>query len=538
MAQMAVKPSHTKILSDKLFSLNFLTSRNGDTFLSCVQTFITKMSGNPNIQPVKKRKKHAPDRQQPEWLFPKDEENPALKPHVELTLKEKLEKQRSIDFLTRRAVGAPMKPAPPVQLLNLIGAFLAEYGFTSTGRIFSTERQGRSKLDGWKDETGGKLEKGMSTLGKIYKEWRKEWDERRLLDMTSSDEEDDAATKREKMLARREKVEKQKNRANDDATSSSGSSSSEDSNAEMDDAPPAKRTTKKPSSASSSSTSSDSDADDEKEVPAAKSATQKSKPNKMKRKASSSSSSASESSSTSEDEAPKSKKAKTSAESSSSESASESDSSSNKGVQGQGSISKLATKKAEQSSSEASSDSSSGSEAESLKNTPAKNVPLPTSSESDSSSDSESDSASDTDTKNKPPVSSDTSATLSDGPKKVSPANSETDSSSSDSAAGAKDKDVKTKGKGKGSKGSPSTPAAQVPRKTNVPFSRIPKDIKVDPKLASNAYVPYDYAQKAHEDLVVTKGKNFTKEKNKKKRGSYKGGYIDVEGKKGIKFED
>jgi len=75
-------------------------------------------------------------------------------------------------------------------------------------------------------------------------------------------------------------------------------------------------------------------------------------------------------------------------------------------------------------------------------------------------------------------------------------------------------------------------------KKTNVPFSRIPKDQKVDERLASNAYVPYDYAQKAHEDLIVTKGKGFTKEKNKKKRGSYRGGYIDVEGKKGIKFED
>ena len=90
-----------------------------------------------------------------------------------------------------------------------------------------------------------KLEKGMPTLGKIYKEWRKEWEERRLLEMTSSDEEDDAATKREKMLARKEKVEKQKNKAKDDATSSSGSSSSGssssmDSDVEMQDAPPSK----------------------------------------------------------------------------------------------------------------------------------------------------------------------------------------------------------------------------------------------------------------------------------------------------------
>ncbi|KAI9789251.1 MAG: hypothetical protein M1816_006260 [Peltula sp. TS41687] len=71
----------------------------------------------------------------------------------------------------------------------------------------------------------------------------------------------------------------------------------------------------------------------------------------------------------------------------------------------------------------------------------------------------------------------------------------------------------------------------------NKPFSRIPADVQVDERLKSNAYVPYDYAERAHQDLVVTKGKSFTKEKNKKKRGSYRGGTIDIHGKKGIKFD-
>ncbi|KAH0386451.1 hypothetical protein KCU92_g2618, partial [Aureobasidium melanogenum] len=74
-------------------------------------------------------------------------------------------------------------------------------------------------------------------------------------------------------------------------------------------------------------------------------------------------------------------------------------------------------------------------------------------------------------------------------------------------------------------------------KKENVPFSRIPKDQWVDPRLASNAFVPYDYAQRAHEALIVTKGKAFTKAKNKGKRGSYRGGIID-QTPKGIKFED
>ncbi|KAI8607443.1 SRP40, C-terminal domain-containing protein, partial [Chytriomyces sp. MP71] len=37
------------------------------------------------------------------------------------------------------------------------------------------------------------------------------------------------------------------------------------------------------------------------------------------------------------------------------------------------------------------------------------------------------------------------------------------------------------------------------------------------------------YGMKAHQDLIVTRGKKFTAEKNKKKRGSYRGGQIDQE---------
>ncbi|KAI9675507.1 MAG: hypothetical protein M1829_003311 [Trizodia sp. TS-e1964] len=77
----------------------------------------------------------------------------------------------------------------------------------------------------------------------------------------------------------------------------------------------------------------------------------------------------------------------------------------------------------------------------------------------------------------------------------------------------------------------------KIAKKRNTPFSRIPANTKVDPRLASNEYVPYDYAEQAHRDLIVTKGKGFTKEKNKKKRGSYRGGPIDVHSKKGIRFD-
>jgi SRP40, C-terminal domain len=55
----------------------------------------------------------------------------------------------------------------------------------------------------------------------------------------------------------------------------------------------------------------------------------------------------------------------------------------------------------------------------------------------------------------------------------------------------------------------------------------------------SNIYIPYEFAQRAHNDLSITRGKGFTKEKNKKKRGSYRGGAIDIgPAKHSHKFED
>jgi hypothetical protein len=37
-----------------------------------------------------------------------------------------------------------------------------------------------------------------------------------------------------------------------------------------------------------------------------------------------------------------------------------------------------------------------------------------------------------------------------------------------------------------------------------------------------------DYGAQANRDLIVTRGDGFRKEKNKKKRGSYRGGEITV----------
>lgn len=44
----------------------------------------------------------------------------------------------------------------------------------------------------------------------------------------------------------------------------------------------------------------------------------------------------------------------------------------------------------------------------------------------------------------------------------------------------------------------------------------------------SQGGVANDYGERAHRDLIVTRGAGFRKEKNKKKRGSYRGGEITV----------
>jgi hypothetical protein len=47
-----------------------------------------------------------------------------------------------------------------------------------------------------------------------------------------------------------------------------------------------------------------------------------------------------------------------------------------------------------------------------------------------------------------------------------------------------------------------------------------------------------EYGMKAHVDLIKTRGKDFTKEKNKKKKGTYRGGVIDMHGSYSVKFCD
>ncbi|KAI0345268.1 hypothetical protein BDW22DRAFT_1325828, partial [Trametopsis cervina] len=82
------------------------------------------------------------------------------------------------------------------------------------------------------------------------------------------------------------------------------------------------------------------------------------------------------------------------------------------------------------------------------------------------------------------------------------------------------------------------------PRVLGERFSRIkPEKVSfVDERLKDNSFESRqagmsDYGARASQDLIVTRGAGFRKEKNKKKRGSYRGGDITMESHS-IKFTD
>ncbi|TFK94795.1 hypothetical protein K466DRAFT_475611, partial [Polyporus arcularius HHB13444] len=82
------------------------------------------------------------------------------------------------------------------------------------------------------------------------------------------------------------------------------------------------------------------------------------------------------------------------------------------------------------------------------------------------------------------------------------------------------------------------------PKKVNAPFQRVKAEevTYIDPRLKDNRFESRgasasDYGARASRDLIVTRGAGFRKEKNKKKRGSYRGGEITMESHS-IKFTD
>ncbi|KAJ5545820.1 hypothetical protein N7494_003405 [Penicillium frequentans] len=370
--------------------------------------------------------------------------------------------------------------APP-QLLASISSFLSSNGFNTTNTAFEKElKKAISKAD----------TKNAPSLLEIFQAWEKK-------DSSSSSSDSDSDSS---------------------ADSGSGSESdSSDSDVEMEDAPKAVKDQKARSPSPSSSSSSESDADDEDEDEAAPTpapAAKKSAGVKRKAESSDESSSDSSSDSGSESDAPKAKKAKTtkkdesSSESESDSSASSSDSSSD---------------------SSDSSDSDSGSDSDSSE------------SESEKEPVKKEDAKALKQAKKTPspslltrahPVPHRTIALMTKRPEvspatvAASPGPSAIDNKAFDNVRDSSSSASPVPGNGSAKKhtGARPTPLAAL--------SALPFD---GPK---NEYIAYAYADRAYADLSVTRGKGFTKEKNKKKRGSYRGGPIDIAGGKSFKFDD
>lgn len=528
-------------------------------------------------QKSKKRKKNEPDNLQPDLVHPPHQQNPVLTPKPVSEKRKREEKQHhdtSAKPLHHESLDVPIKPAPPGILLTLVGAFLTSYGFHDTLRQYTTELASRKKLNAWPIELETKLPNGFPDLVTIYEDRYKEYQKKTQPDPTSIGSGDSRAAKVVQLSKKKGKQEKAFDAgveetsssgisdSSDDSSSESSSESSsaeDDSDVEMKDAIQAKIERQKrllPSSSSTSSSTSDSDADDEEEATAKKALSIKKDSSKLstksKQKSSSKPSSISDLLPHSNPSSLIEKKHNTKITPQSSEAVKITTS---KNIEKRQLLKASKAASSSSSSSSSTSSSSESSEDEKLVANPkpqakTKSTPSAASISSPSSSDEEIPpppkfkasrstkklSKTPSNSKLELPISksaTDSSVTL-DVSSPIKPSAHPTAVTlvrSTDAAPTSSKRPYPT---------SPDDEATTVPAKKprNVPFQRVPSDTKVDPKLASNAYRGHDYGDKAHNDLSVTRGKGFTKEKNKKKRGSYRGGVIDVTGGKGIKFDD
>ncbi len=389
-------------------------------------------------------------------------------------------------------------PSPSPQLLDLVESFLSDHSFAKAHREFKQQRE----RNGWHSPSENPLDNrdgAHHSLVSVFQAWE------------TSLKDGDGTT------ALQDAVKKVTRVSSSSSDADTSDESDEDGDVDMKD------NVDNDDASSESSSSSDSSSEDETEsevvpVPALKPA-----PSLKRKKAPASSSDSSESESSSDDSSssgdkkPRSKKQRVESSSSSDSGSSSSD------EEEPAEALAPATRQAAPPSSSSSSSSESDSDSDSdLEVKEAAKVPLPET--SDSSSESSSDDSSDSELEKpteKEKNDSDTSATLEKTSPEFFPV--------SKFAPLPPDPSIKLNNRGKKEADAFKTP--------NQPFSRIRKDVQVDPRLASNAFNAHGWGQKAHDDLVVTKGKDFTKEKNKKKRGSYRGGLIDTSVRNGIKFD-
>ncbi|KAI0113148.1 SRP40, C-terminal domain-containing protein [Daldinia grandis] len=475
------------------------------------------MFGNPRSQPPSTYSQGPPN-----WLFSNNSNNSASVPSdsttPEMAKKSQKTAKAAVAPKTAPSSSTSQNQAPPDQLMDLVESFLSDQGFDNAHREFQKHRAKK----GWKGQNASKQKnKAHHSLVSVFQTWE-----------TFSSQANTPIIPKEDPMQKITKVSSSSSSSESDSSDDSSSDSSSDSDSDSDDSKDvamgdAPVDDESSSSESSSSDDSDSDSDSESGSDGEKKTSKKPATgavtigkNPLKRKAVSESSSSSDSDSdmsdsSSEDERPQTKKAKTKA------SPDESSSSSSSGSSGDESSD---DDKSSSSESESDSSDSESDEEPKVDLKAAAAVPLPESGSSSSDSESESDSE---DGKPQRPskgvapngTGSDTSVTLD----KASPEFGST------SYPPLPPDPVASKINNRGKNGA---------KAQNQPFSRIRQDVAIDPRLSSNAYVSHEYGDKAHQDLIVTKGKGFTKEKNKKKRGSYKGGPLDINKSRSIKFED
>lgn len=476
----------------------------------------------------------------------------------------------AVNYLQFEPLTTPTKDPPPTLLLTLIGNFLTECGFNSTSRIFQIELASKIKLDGWEVNLDRKLSSRYPDLVEIFrqqnKEYSREVDEEETSSSSSEDSESDGSPMSETSVGIKKGAIGGHLEEEEDASSSEGSSdASEDSESDSDAETKhisqifstAKEREIDADRSSSESTSSDDssesgvgeeqpstgqmnprDLDEQAEIPdtvvdingATKPISQNDKRSPASQVDTSESEETGVSVSDSEDNEPTHHSTKQNAHTATPSST-------------------------DISSSASSSVMESSSDEDETPNHPTK--PSRTMSKTTSSDNSSNSGLSDTKRVDPTPSAiindkvkgrngSSSSETLQATPvQRISTANTSLSSTAVTSDASAENPISKTSTAKR--KRSPSQSGLGEDTYSNKklrgsfhqnsPFQRVPKDTPIDERF-SNKYKSYDYADQAHYDLSVTRGKGFTKEKNKKKRGSYRGGPIDIGGGRGIKFED
>ncbi|KAF2842033.1 hypothetical protein M501DRAFT_376797 [Patellaria atrata CBS 101060] len=468
----------------------------------------------------------------------------------------------------RKARAAAKRPPPPPQgkypnadpkLIELVYIFLKEHGYLKAVHGVRVHTQKREATGGYtKPCSWTGAARGLPTLQQIFEEWEedREIDNELGIDPVGHKAKKGNAKEAEAKADQQEKELEATANANTNANTNTGADAGADAKVNVNDG--------EKGNEGDDESKDGSDSSDESEVedkPLSSAASVPSKSAEIKKASSpsssnssncssDSSSSSSDSSSSSSEETPKpvvkTLKRKASASSSSSSSGSDSSSSSSSGSSSDSDSAPPAkkTKKAKSSSSDSSSNSSSSSDSSSdssSSDSDSSNAAKVTLPDSSSSSSDTSDSSSP-----KKPIKSKEKKSSNKENKSSTTKEKKSYTNKTQEAVPEPERTYSTSSATLAGSSSPQkrklSPSATLPptksQSTTERFSRIPKDQYVDPKFASNEYVSYDYADRAHADLIVTKGKSFTKEKNKKKRGSYRGGVIDTSGGGGIKFED